>query len=332
MTDNANPGTAPAATPEGQAPSGNTPDTNSNPTPQAGQDQNPTPAPSSTPTPAPQPSTDPSDIEEPAVKDSDWVSVRAKIANGDPKIEARLARYSSVESAIEALISAQNKIAQGVTKTAFPKDGSPEEMAAWRTENGVPDSPEGYDLTLEEGVVMGEEDKPLVDDFLKHAHAENYTPAQVNAAVNWYMNMREEEANAIAENDANLRISGEEAVRELWGAETQLNKQIIMNLMNSAPDGLGDLLLSGRLGDGTPIFSHPGALRWFADHARALNPLATVVPGHGQNASQAMEDEISNIEKLMRDKESDYWKGPKANQIQERYRKLLDARERTKVT
>ena len=42
-----------------------------------------------------------------------------------------------------------------------------------------------------------------------------------------------------------------------------------------------------------------------------------------------MSDEIASIEKLMGDRSSDYWRGPKANDIQQRYRDLVEARDKT---
>lgn len=329
MTDQVTTGTEPTATPA--APQGTAPAVTTDPTPPAtpaaapAVTTDPTPA---APTPAQPPSADDADLDEPVVKETDWAAIRAKIANGDEKVEKRLARYSSIDSVVEALFAAQKKIAEGGMRTAFPKDGTPEDIAAWRKENGVPEKAEGYDLQLDDGVILGEADEPIVNEFLGVALESNMTPAQVNSAVNWYMNMREQEANAIAENDANLRETAEESLRELWGAETKLNKQVILNHLKSAPDGLGDLLLSGRLGDGSPIFSNVAALRWFADQARTINPMATITPTSGQNVAQALEDEISSIEKMMRDRESDYWKGDKAPKIQERYRQLLDTKQR----
>lgn len=319
-------GTETTATPA-EATGTPTPAEPSNPTPPAA---DPAPPAATDPAPAADPAEtpDPLDTDEPAVKETDWAAVRTRIAKGDEKLEKRLARYSSIDSVVEALIAAQNKIASGGLKTAYPKEGSEAEIAAWRAENGVPETADGYEIKLDEGVLMGDEDKPLVSEFLQAAHAANYTPEQANAAVNWYMNMREQEADAIAANDTQSREQAEQQISEMWGTETKLNKQMILNHLKGAPDGVGDLLLGGRLADGTPIFNHPGALRWFAEQARSLNPIATVVPGSGQNAAQAMEDEIASIEKMMGDRESDYWKGPKAATTQERYRKLIDAKQR----
>ena len=51
------------------------------------------------------------------------------------------------------------------------------------------------------------------------------------------------------------------------------------------------------------------------------------MPTGSGNAGKSVQDEIASIEKLMGDRSSDYWRGPKAAEIQQRYRSLIDARD-----
>lgn len=288
-----------------------------------------TPAPTGAdPKPTAQPAPVGDDIDDTKGKDTDWAAIRTKIANGDEKLEKRLARYSSVESLAQALIAAQAKISDGSLKSALPKNATPEQIATWREENGIPADPTGYDLTMPDGLIIGEEDKPVVDEFIKHAHGLNLTPEQAKANVAWYLGVQEQQAEALANADLEAREAGENAIRELWGAEAKLNKQLIVNFIDTAPDGVGDLIKTARLGDGTPLASNPAVLRWLADSARAINPVATVVPGAGSNAAQAIETELAGIVKLMGDKKSDYWVGPQSAKMQERYRQLVDVQSR----
>jgi hypothetical protein len=52
----------------------------------------------------------------------------------------------------------------------FPEKGTDEEKAAWRKDAGIPDKPEAYDLKFEDGFVVGEDDKPMVDELPQAAH------------------------------------------------------------------------------------------------------------------------------------------------------------------
>ena len=105
----------------------------------------PVPEPAATPAPEPAATTEPA-AEPP--KDN-WAELRTKFAKGDEKLEKRLARYSSVESALEAMLAAQDKIAKGEHKTPLGDNPTPEELAAYREANGIPESADKYEVALD---------------------------------------------------------------------------------------------------------------------------------------------------------------------------------------
>jgi len=53
------------------------------------------------------------------------------------------------------------------------------------------------------------------------------------------------------------------------------------------------------------------------------------VPG-AANAPAAIQSELADLNKMMADKDSDYWKGPKSEKLQARWRELFEANERMK--
>lgn len=250
---------------------------------------------------------------------------RKKWSGGDAKIEKRLERYSSEKDVVNALIAAQNKISSGELKSALKPDASDEEKAQWREENGIPDSPEGYEINLPEGLVIGEADKPVVDGFLKFAHEANYHPSQVNKAMEWYYQEQDRQMQAQEEFDIQSQQSGEDELHAEWGQDYRKNVQLAMNLLDQAPGGLKERIMGARLADGVALGNDPDALRWLTGLSREINPVATVVPGSGANAMQAIESEISNLRSMMGDHTSEYWKGPNAEKNQARYRELTTA-------
>lgn len=278
--------------------------------------------------PATEAAADPAKPE--GISAKDWATLRADYAKGDEKVLKRLERYSSQEAVLDALIAAQNKIASGTLKQALPKDATPEQLADWRTENGIPESPEKYEVELEGGRTLGEADKPIVDDFLKQAHAQNMTPEQVSKTVSWYMAEQERQVEARHQMDAEHRAKAEETLRQEWGSEFKLNNNMINGLLDMAPEGVKDQLLGARLADGTPLGNDPATLRFLANLAREVNPVATVVPGSGGNAMQAIESEMGDLEKMMGDRKSEYWKGPKSATLQARYRDLVSVKQKAK--
>lgn len=254
----------------------------------------------------------------------DW---RVQAAGGDEKLLRRFERYASPKDALSALIQAQNKISAGLKPTPLPKDATPEQITEWRQNNGIPEDPSGYEVKLPGGVVLGEADKPVVDEFLKVAHAGNMRPDQVNSVLNWYYEQQDIAEAERARADAVYRQNAEEELRAEWGGQYRLNVNLAMGLLDSAPADVKESLLGARLADGTPLGNHPGVLRWLANTSRELNPVATVVPGAGANAASAIEDEISAIERRMAEDRVAYFKDEKA---QARYRELLNARSKVK--
>src|SRR5574337_1981406 len=323
---------------QGGTPNPGTPDPAAAPTQQATPAGSPAPAaaapagapaaPAPSAAPAGAPAGEPAPTAPPAAPDpakpqgEDWAAIRTKIAGDDEKLAKRLARYSSVESVVDALVAAQNRIASGDLKSVLPENPTPEQLAAWRDENGIPEKPEGYEVKLPEGTVLGEEDKPFVDSFIKQAHAANMTPGQVNAAVAWHL---AEQDRMVAErhaDDARITAETTAVMKNEWGSEFELNRNLINGMLDTAPAGVKDQIWGARLPDGTPLSSHPDILRWLANTAREVNPVATVVAPNS-NAMQAIETELAGIVKLMGDHNSAYWKGPEAEKMQARYRSLV---------
>lgn len=269
---------------------------------------------------------DPAKAAAPATWPEDW---RDKLAKGDEKRINVFSRYASPEALADALIAAQTKIRSGELKSGKPGEGAkPEEIAEWRKQNGIPETPDKYDLTLNDGLVIGEDDKPLVDKVLASMHAADLPQAAVKSVLNAYYEMREEQQAQRVEEDRSAKQATEDALRAEWGPEYRANLKTVESYLSTLPDGLGEKIVHARLGDGTPLFSDPTTLRWLLGNINELNPAHTVVPGAGANAGTAIADELANIEKLMGDQKSEYWKGPTAEKLQARYRELVSAKEK----
>lgn len=257
---------------------------------------------------------------------SNW---RELYADGDEKELKRLARFTAPPDTWRSFRSLENQRASGELKAnvPFPTGGSPEQQQQWRAEHGVPEAPDKYDLKLPEGAVIGEFDKPAIDSFLKRAHEKNLSADVVAEAVNWYFDQNKaiaEERQAI---DTDIQRKAEDTLRTEWGPEYRQNLNMINGLLATAPEGVKEKFLNGRLADGTPIGSDPDVLRFLAQLSREINPVTTLVPGAGANMAQAVNDEITKIENFMRTNRSEYNRDEK---MQARYRELIDAKSRIK--
>lgn len=264
---------------------------------------------------------------------------REHMAGGDAKVLQRLNRFADPGALLKSYLELDRRMSAGELKSTLKDGATPEELKAWRTENGIPDKPDGYQPP--EGLVLGDEDKAIVAEFAATAHAMNFRPEQYQGALTWYYEAKDKAEAAQADADAKLAKETQDALRGEWpGAEYRANMNALHSLLDTAPqvtleDGskvqLKDLILGARLPNGQPIGSSPEALRWFAQLSREVNPAATVVLPTGANTMQAIDDEIIELKKLMGNKSSEYWKGPKAEKNQQRYRELLDAQAKLKT-
>lgn len=260
----------------------------------------------------------------------DWAAMRTRIANGDDKLLNILSRYSTVEDAIRGGVEAKRKLGERAAPKVPDANSSPEEIKQYREQLGIPENAKDYKVELPDDMVLGEMDKPVADAFLEVAHKHNLPPGAVNDIIAHQLKFQEQMQQEQEEADAASRVKAEETLmsKEVWGSETKLNINMIRNMFSGAPDGVGENLMGARLADGTLLGNNVNVLRWLSNTARELNPYATVTPSAGQTNAEAVADRLASLEKLMGDHNSEYWKGPKADAMQEEYRKLYEIKEK----
>lgn len=261
--------------------------------------------------------------EKPA---EDW---RVKFAGGDEKELKRLARFASEADVFKAYRELEKKKSSGELVSKLSKDSTPEELAAWRKDNGIPETADKYELKFDNGLVIGEQDKPLIDEFVTKMHMENASPAQVKAAVASYYEILGKQQQAMAEQDSEYADQNIELLREEWGGDYKKNKNAVDGFINNfLPDDLRSAFINARMPDGKLLGANADIIKAFASIAYEINPAATVMPSSQNNPGAAINDEISSIEKLVGDRSSAYWRGPESDKMQSRYSELLSAREK----
>jgi hypothetical protein len=253
----------------------------------------------------------------------DW---REKLAGGDEKKLTQLKRYTSPKAWTDATFALRQKMDAGEIKASLPENATPEQVAEWRKTNGIPVEPKDYfEADAMKGLVVGEKDKPVIDEFVSTMHEKNAKPEHVRSALDFYHKTIEARQAEQATKDAVAKENAEEALRSEWGGEFKGNKMAVANLISTMPEGVQDKFMFGRLADGTPLTSDPDVIRWLANIAKEQNPAATIVPNNGGNQMQGVEEEIKKIETTMRTDRRTYDKDAK---MQARYLELLTAREK----
>lgn len=291
------------------------------------------PAPPADPVTPPAAAADPAAVitDPPAAapKATDWPDDWRVKLSPDGKHSKTLDRFASPNAILDSYLSLRQKVDSGELKSAspYPDKGKAEEQVAWRKAHGIPESPEGYDLKFDDGLVIGDADKPFVADFLKAAHDVNSSPEQVNKLMHWYYENQEKALSVQAEKDTAYLAASEDTLHAEWGGEYRTNVNMIKGLVDTMPAEVRDQFVSARLGDGTALMNHPDMARWLVHTARTVNPVATVVPGAGANVSGAIDDEITAIEKVMKTDRKAYNIDQK---MQARLRELYGARDRAR--
>src|SRR3990167_6153475 len=141
------------------------------------------------------------------------------ISAGDKKlIEKELRRLEKISdpSALYASYRAMENTWASRNFVRLPgKDAKPEEVAEYHKALGVPDTPEGYfkDLKLDNGLILGETDKPIADAFANAVHKAGAPPSVVKAGIEWYLKHDEEQAAALDEADESFRRTSEQTLK-----------------------------------------------------------------------------------------------------------------------
>lgn len=255
-----------------------------------------TPEPS--PSPAPAKAVDPPTPVPAPAPTADW---RVKLAGEDKELAKTLARYTDEAAFGKAHRALLTKLSSGEMKKVLPEGATPEELATWRKENGLPDKPEAYieNLELPNGLVLGEADKPIVADFAAAALEGNIEPKAFSKLVSQYYAIQDKQRAAQEETDAAFKQESEDALRGKWeGPAFRQNLIAVQNLMAGWPEGLAVQVLAGRDAQGRKLGDNPAFIQQLATLARELNPAATLVPAGATDAGKSVGDRIAEIRKF----------------------------------
>ena len=251
----------------------------------------------------------------------DW---RSKMAGGDAKEAKRLERFASPKEVFKSYRAFETRLSSGELKSALPKDAKPEQLTAWRAENGIPEDIKGYEMP--EGVKVEDPlDKQLVEKVLAGLHASGASKDQAKAALASVFSFRDDVTIKQGEADANAKQATEDELRVEWGGNYRANVNAMENMLAGAPAGVKAWVSSARGADGKLLSANPDVVRWMVQTARELNPTATLVPAGGDQAS-SITSELQQLRAKMADRKA--WNADP--QLQARYMLLVSAQEKLK--
>lgn len=271
-------------------------------------------------------------VAVPADFPADW---RERMAGDDTKLLEQLKRLNSP---VEVAKSWRNIVLQRDSgelrpppKAAPGADAKPEEIAAWRKEQGIPETADGYvtGLKLPDGVVVGEADKPLLNEFAKAFHADGMSTETYNKVVGQYYKIQDGLIARQQQADVTFRDTAREELQREWGQEFKGNGTQVANFLRAnLSESSFARVLSARTPDGQVLGNDAQFNREMLSLAKLANPAGTALPNVAGATMQDVETQIKAHEKNMNSKPGtpewkQYWASPEA---MGKYNKLLETR------
>lgn len=246
------------------------------------------------------------------------------IPEDDDKARTAMERFTSPTDYSNAFNEAQQKIRSGKMKDDLPgADADDESIKQYRENNGIPLEAKDYLENLPDGLVVGEDDKEIMENFMGSLHAIHAPPSSAHAAIQWYNGFKEQQQDAQNELDTEEAKEATDSLRETWKTDYRANINMVgAFLENTFGKEIKDQLLNGRFADGRAFMNDPKILEGIATAQRKLDPVTQII-APGGDAAQSLNDEIAEIEKFMSEHRTAY---NKDNVKQARLRQLYDLR------
>ena len=245
---------------------------------------------------------------------------RQELAAGDEKAVKQLERYTTPAEVWKKARELEAKVTSGELRAVLGKDAPPEAVAAWRAQNGIPPTPDKYELKLTPGIKLDDSDKPILDAILGRLHAKNVSNEQASEFVNAYYDAVEVEGKQAAEQEAKDKQQVTDELNKKWGAEYRGNMNRISALLDKSLPANSKLKVTLQ----NTVAVNQEFAELMEKLAREINPHTTLIPGAGENFANALADEIKEIEDFMKKDRPAY---NKDEAKQARYRALLEARD-----
>lgn len=239
-----------------------------------------------------------------------------------------LKRVGGIPQLMDNYFNAQDKIRTGEIEASKSPDehSSEEEWTEFREGKGIPAKFEDYEVNLDEGLVLGDEDKEILGNVFPVAHTMNLSTDQVSQLTNAMMLGQQQQYHKQEIQQEAWQKEADAQVRSAWKGDYETNKNILtQTILGSLPESVREEFEHATLADGRKVFNSPEMLIAMADWARTMNPSAAVVPNNA-NPMQAIETEIKELEGRMGNKE---WFKDDAAQL--RYRDLITAQQNLKA-
>ncbi|MEO3429730.1 hypothetical protein AAFN88_12770 [Pelagibius sp. CAU 1746] len=217
----------------------------------------------------------------------------------EPGLRRVAEKFTSPAEVVKSYAALQSRLGRSVVKPG--PDAGPEELAAYRRQLGVPESSEGYQVSLPEDLPEQLHADPageaLQRDFLQTMHEAGASNEVVQRALDWYYGNVTQSLTHQAQSAAERRAEAEASLRREWGGDHERNLTFAQRAVQSfGDDGFVDFLESQEV-EGVKLGDHPAFVRAFAAIGRSMGedvPLS----GEGTSGGSSLQARIDALHAL----------------------------------
>lgn len=212
----------------------------------------------------------------------------------DDKVMNRLKRFKDPTNIFKSYLDLDKRISEGVKPLSLKEDSTPEEVAAYRKQMGIPDEPSGYDLQFKSENMDTEQAAEVVGRFKEFVHDKNLPPAVAQDVMSWY-----EESLTAMEQDRTAKVyetreeTRENLIRD-WGDEYKSNMAAVSTYLeaNLGEDGK-KALIQQRFEDGTFLGDNLHFMKMMAPVATDYVGPDAIFSGDVEQAGRDVDSEIA---------------------------------------
>jgi hypothetical protein len=215
----------------------------------------------------------------------------------------QMKRYQSPAEVAKANLALRQRISSGEYTRGLPQDATPEQVAEWRAEQGLPEDPSGYELPIAmdgKPEEMTDEQKSVYEGWQGVFHENNVPPALATKLTEYANDVFAAQMEAMAEHDAKAADASEDALRTDWSTEFRNNVQMNNKLLQ---DSFGEEgaqnLLNARMADGT-LVKHSVEVAKFLNKMARESGLSSSWEGGEVVGGQGLLDRKAEIEGIMK--------------------------------
>lgn len=235
-----------------------------------------------------------------------YANWREMASGDDEKLRKTLDRFGSIQDLAVAYREIDKL--RGSVKVPFPEKGTDEEKSSWREKNGVPESPDKYDISLESGFVFGEEQKPGLDLFLKRMHERNLPNSEVKNTLQAYAEVIEQEREILYQGDTQNYQDAVSSLKKELGPEYKMNEEILRNWAANNEELVQEVFLA-RDETGRRVIDNPSFVKTMMNLIRAADPASTVA--HMSGGLDSGLTRLQELREMLRENPQKYYANPK---------------------